>query len=679
MNPKSILIAGAVILSTVASAFAQAPYTWRPYSPNIHFDFRDVPGFQTAAPTRDTVPRGCNVHGSRSSGWWSFYWGSAVNPLLSNGQHGANNSRVVRNEIIDPMLERMNDEFAYFRDVMGWPACRRNRQGFRSVIHLYGSGLGCVGGGRDSMAQGGWQSGDGFSPVVLLSWRPVLAFHPASYSAAGFNDRAGQTGGVVHEGIHVLLASMTDPSGNPVERNVPGWFHEGGNTWLQKQADAQRNNRFGTWAMLDGTQFIAPFMPIECYSGWLQDGSFGGPNAEGVNLWRDAQGNVTTTRTNQQVCTWRTWLGGTQYGNGFPSFMGEWLGLGSIPWIWVNSTNRNDRVLGTIAKGLGEEQTRRLIYEYRAKQAVLDLRRWTEGARAHIVSYFGRNLGPEGNTNGGNWFPNLPAWWSTPYAITTASTSGGVTTLTPDPLTLPGWSGANQIPLLIPPGVNEVVVDFMPDTANMVLQLAYRDSGGRAVYSAPLTNVRAGQTGTVRLRLDTAPSMGPSSGTGSVTGNARRVVIAVISNTDYLYRNDQTRFAKYKYRIAVRDGVTPANVRTAWFNTPNMQISSEYQPEQTSAVKTAGQMAVQNAAFNVAASKPGCIRVSYSVAAPSNITFDIYNTTGARVKSVPAGYKRAGEYNEELDLRRMGLSSGKYIVRLRGAPGGMAKSVAFIK
>jgi len=571
------------------------------------------------------------------------------------------------------MLARMNDEFAYFRDVMGWPPDRRARRGLRSAIYLYGSGMTCVGGGRDSMAMGGWQSSDGSDPVVLLSWVPVLAFHAPSFNAVGnLGSAAGQTGGVVHEGIHAVLASMLDPSGRETGRNVPGWFHEGGNTWLQKQADAQRSGRFGTWAMLDGTQFIAPFMPIECYSGWLQDGSFGGPNAEGVNM-RNAQ--------NQQICTWRRWLGGTQYGNGFPSFMGEWLGLGSIPWIWVNSTNANDRVLGTIAKGLGEAQTRRLVYEYRAKQATLDLRRWTEGARAHIQSYFGQNLGPEGNTPGGNWVPNLAAWRATPYAITTPSAgTGGVTILTPDRLTLPGWSGSNQIPLTVPPALNRLTVDFMPDTANMVIQLAYRDVNGNAVYSAPMTTCRAGQTCQVSLDLTTRPRMGPGTG----TGNDRQVVIAVISNTDYLYRGDASRHAKYRYRIGIRDGVTPASVNTAWFNitNPAMRMSPEYQLDQTTdiALGNAGQKAaVQNATFNAAASRPGYIRVNYSVVNSSNVTFDIYNTAGAKVKTVPAGHRTSGVYNEELDLRKMGLSSGAYIVRLRGTPQTMGKSVAFVK
>jgi len=592
-----------------------------------------------------------------------FHWGPRAHGSLTT-----NNNRVVRNEIIDPMLERMNEEFAYFRDVMGWPPDSRARKGLRSAIYLFGSGMVCSDSQRDSTAQGGWQSSDGSDPMVLLSWRPVLAFHDASYRAAGFNDAASQRGGVVHEGIHSILASMLDGGGQATGRNVPGWFHEGGNTWLQKQADAQRNNRFGTWAMLDGTQFIAPFMPIECYSGWLQDGSFGGPNAEGVNR---------NNSSGQQICTWRRWLGGTQYGNGFPSFMGEWLGLGSIPWIWVNSTNREDRVLGTIAKGLGEEQTRRLIYEYRAKQATLDLRRWTEGARAHIVSYFGQNLGPEGNTAGGNWFPNLAPWRSTPYAITT--NNNGV--LTPDPLTLPGWSGANQIPLTVPPGLDRITVDFMPDTANMVLQLAYRDVNGRAVYSAPMTTCRAGQTCPVSLDLVTRPRMGP--GTGS--GNDRQVVIAVISNTDYRYRGESSRFAKYKYRIGIKDGVTTASVNTAWFNitSPAMVMSPEYQEAGTMDIAdnaTGRRPGVMATEFNVRMNKSGIMQVNYSVTDRAQVYFDVYNTAGVRVMSVPVGSKTAGAYTQEIDMRREGLASGSYVVRMRGAPkAAAAKSVSFVR
>ena len=68
--------------------------------------------------------------------------------------------------------------------------------------------------------------------------------------------------------------------------------------------DAQRNNNYSAMGYLSAGMAIAPFMPIECYSGWLQDGSFGGPCAEGA---------VNQSSGGQQICTWKNLLGGTQY------------------------------------------------------------------------------------------------------------------------------------------------------------------------------------------------------------------------------------------------------------------------------------------------------------------------------------------------------------------------------
>jgi hypothetical protein len=45
--------------------------------------------------------------GTKSLGWWTFKW-------------GANKNSLVTDAAITPMLERLNQEFAYFRDTMGW-------------------------------------------------------------------------------------------------------------------------------------------------------------------------------------------------------------------------------------------------------------------------------------------------------------------------------------------------------------------------------------------------------------------------------------------------------------------------------------------------------------------------------------------------------------------------------
>jgi hypothetical protein len=634
MKLKSRFAAAVIVTAFAAASVFGAdgdPYTWTRYDPNISYDFREQnKNFQM--PTRDLTgfPR---ESGRKSSGWWTFVW-------------GPNRKSDVTDAAIDNMLERMNEEFAYFRDSMGWQPDKMAQNGYRSTICLYGSNLyndasnGSA--AADSNALGGWQSSTRLQnqnwPIVLLSYYPVSCFDPASKH----NDKTFQTGGVVHEGIHAILASIND--GNSFRSAA--WFHEGGNTWLQQQADAQRTGRFGSWADLNGPAMAAPFMPIECYSGWLQDGSFGGPAAEGVNMYEGGK----------QICTWRKWLGGHQYGNTFPTFLGEWLGAGAIPWLWQNGTG-GKRVLETMAEGLGERQTRRLISEYRAKQATLDFGRWTESAKNSLYgTRFGQNYGPE-------WEPywiNSANWKATPYAKTT--NNGGV--LTPDSITLPGWTGANQIALTIPANMNMLAVDFMPDTANMTLQLCYRDIDGYAVYSE-IVEGTAGQTKTCYLRLDKRP--------------AQNVVMAVITSTDYLYRNDNTRKAKYKYKIGIKDGVTTANVDTKWYNLNNLKVTNGYGNQGSITKTVSGQnrnSPIAVSTLKVSAGRRGVLNVNLSIPSPANVSLDIYNIAGARVKSIPIGSRAAGRHTETIDTHGLNLSSGSYIVTLRGVPGAASPAMA---
>ena len=89
--------------------------------------------------------------------------------------------------------------------------------------------------------------------------------------------------------------------------------------------EAQKSGNFAGIGWLSAGAAIAPFMPIECYSGWLQDDTFGGPSAEGVNRFEGSQ----------QICTWRNLLGGTQYGECFPHAMEVILGPKSVAWFGV--------------------------------------------------------------------------------------------------------------------------------------------------------------------------------------------------------------------------------------------------------------------------------------------------------------------------------------------------------
>jgi hypothetical protein len=506
----TLTLAGACLLVTVpASAQTNKgskvtigdAYEWPAYSPTLNYNFRsEFPTLETPMRDLNDCPQ---VVGSQSSGWWTFRWGPRANPLVTAAA-------------ITPMLERMNTDFAYFRDTMGWPPDKRAKRGYRSAIYLFGSGL-CTDNASNTEL-GGWQSAIYYQgenwPMVLASYYPVYSFDPA----CKYNDREFQMGAMVHEGIHSILADL------PGCKNS-AWFHEGGNTWLQQEAESKRSGDYSSMGFLNACPYIAPFMPIECYSGWLQDDTFGGPSAEGVNRYSGSQ----------QLCTWRNLLGGNQYGNTFPVFLAQTLGTGSIAWIWRYCPTR---VLKGISDSLGDSQTRRLISEYRAKQALLDMKEWTGAIKKLIDGNFKVTIKAE-------WQPswlNPDAWIATPYAKTTDNGTG---LLTPEFRTTPGWSGGNQIPLFI--AGDTVTVNFQPLGPNMTCQLCYRTKDGTTVYSQPVTG------GDCTLRLDKKP--------------ANSVVFAVVSNTNYEYKGESTRKAHYDYRLQlVKGAIRAANIYVKWYD-----------------------------------------------------------------------------------------------------------------
>ncbi|WP_295121203.1 T9SS type A sorting domain-containing protein [uncultured Chitinophaga sp.] len=495
-----------------------APYTWPAYSPNISYNFKtEFPSLPTPTNVLNDCPQ---VVGTQSSNWWTFRWGPTKNSLVTTAA-------------ITPMLARLNTDFAYFRDTMGWPPDLRAKNGYRSAVYLYGSGL-CTDNASNT-ALGGWQSAIYYNnvnwPMVLASYYPVYSFDPA----CTFSDKVAQQGAMTHEGIHSVLADL------PGVKQA-AWFHEGGNVWLQQTADARRTGNYSSMGFLNGTDLIAPFMPIECYTGWLQDGSFGGPSAEGVNMFVGGQ----------QICTWRTYLGGHQYSSTFPTVLALILGDGSIPWIWRNAAGR---VLEGVASGIGAAQTRRMITQYRAKMALVDVGPWKNACLAQLDAHFGQSIGAEWQPS---WMNPAP-WIATPYAKTTNSNG----TLTPDTTTLPGWSGSNQIPLNVTGSV--VTVNFQPIGANMTCQLVYRTTTGVPVYSTPVSS------GNCTLNLTAAPANG--------------VVIAVITNTDYIYNGEATRKAKFDYRLQLVTGATSAaSVNTKWYNSATLAARTASAPENTASV-----------------------------------------------------------------------------------------------
>lgn len=489
---------------TITPTAVGSAYTWPSYSPDLNYDFRnDYPTLSAPTNVLDDCPE---VVGTVASNWWCFRYGPDKNSLVTAAAW-------------NPLLARMNQDFAYFRDVMGWPPDKRAKRGYYSSIYLFGSGL-CTDNASNTDL-GGWQGSIHYQnedwPMVLISYYPVYSFDPA----CTYGDRLNQQGGCVHEGIHSVLADMPGCK-------QAGWFQEGGNTWLQTTATAIQTTNYSGMGFLSAGAMVAPFMPIECYSGWLQDDSFGGPSAEGVNIYSNSV----------QLCTWRNLLGGNQYGETFPHFMGEFVSQGSIAWIWQNCTSRVLHGLATADGGLGEVQTRRLIKEFRARQVMCDFGRWSAAYKLLLNNNWGANIHAEYSPV---WI-NCSNWTASCYVVTTNNSN----VLTPERRTLPGWSGANQIPLKVNPNGGLVSVNFQPMGANMSCQLVYRATDNSVVYSIPVAS------NTCSLTLSKP-----------VKNN---VVVAVICNTDYLYLGEYSRTNKYDYRLTFGTGVTnTASINTKWY------------------------------------------------------------------------------------------------------------------
>lgn len=464
--------------SSSAPSLACAAHTWPKYEPDLNYDFRT--DFGQVDTSKFKVYNACpasQVAGVKTKGRFAFYWGKNRNPAITDAD-------------IDRVLTNLNEDADYIHNTMGWPVDKLQAEGYFASVYLYGSGL-CTDSAPNT-ERGGWQSSINGYPIVLLSYYPVVT--------------ASERGGITHEFIHTIMATRG---------NKAAWFNEGGNTWLQMNLEASRTGNYGV-GFLDAAPFLAPHMPIENYSGWLQDGSFGGPNAEGVD--RRVNG--------QQISTWRDYLGGNQYNSVFSHFLSEHVSKGANAWIWAKGSN--NLILRSLAGGLGEQQTQNLIMEYRARQSMIDFGPWNNAFKVPINDNWGRTIGAEEIPGGILQEP-------TPHRLTFyAATSQQGDTLVPSTDTLPGWSGANQIPLKVTG--NKVRVNFQPIGRNMRVQLAYRAADGTAVYSKPVEN------GEACLTLTKAPKNG--------------VVVAVVSNVDYLYNGDETRTAKYDYRLQLVEGVT---------------------------------------------------------------------------------------------------------------------------
>ena len=503
-------------------------YEWPAYSSQLNYNYRNDYPNGVEAPTKLLTEKG--QVGYKTYGWWAFVWGDKRN-------------KYVTDEAIDNLLRHMDTEFAYFRNVLGWLPDKRARNGYYSTICLFGSGLED---GASNTDRGGWQSAtwhNGSSwPMVLLSYYPVACFDPDftydEYYKSAVNDAAAQQGACVHEGIHAVFADLEGC------KNA-AWFHESGNTSMQADAELSKTPNVIPESMgfLSAGAMVAPFIPIECYSGWLLDGSFGGPSAQGVNKYNGSQ----------QICTWRNLLGGHQYGELFPHFLTVTFGDGALPWVWRYC---KDRVLSGIADSIGEVETRRLVREYRVKQAMIDFGKWSNASRALLDNNWLLSVKQE-------WSPydqSVQEWKATPYAnMYKCNETDSLGWWKPEYRTTPGWSGANQIPIHVSGEKGDIVrIYFEPLGDNMECQLAYRSKRGKVYYSQPVQGA-----GEVTIELTDVP--------------ANNVIIAVVCNTDYIYKGEATRKAHYDYRLKMMDNAyQPASSNYKWYNYRGLIVDKNF-------------------------------------------------------------------------------------------------------
>lgn len=497
-------------------------YDWPANTPTVSYNFKDdYPDFEAPQKVHKFYQKNGKPANVYAGEWWSVHWGDDLNPMV--GMDSATVYQTAKN-----MVDYFENEFAFIRDIMGWPPDLNARNGYKSYIYIFGSGLSYD--SSDSLEMGGyqgWYDVDGFGcPCVTCSFLPFSRFRSDADAIWGYGDSEWQRSAMIHEGIHAILATMKGVKGS-------AWFHEAGNTWLQGKMAQIRGEMSGAeedpnaqagW--LDGGPFLAPFMPIECYSGWLQDGSFGGPGAEGVNRYDE----------NGQICTWRRYLGGTQYGNSFPYVLSSFCGNGVVPWIWNNC---DGRVLEGIGNYVGDEAMRKVILQYRSRMAIYDFsgaKPYRNTMNANFLSVIGPEYEP--------YWIKCADWAMTPYANPVLNDGHGW--LAPDTLTNPGWSGANFIPIHVDMTQERAEVEFRPEDTNMMAQLCYMTKDGRSFYSQPV------HCGTMSIDLSEKPANG--------------VIICVVANTDYIYTGEEQRCHHWDYRIRLKDGCRGVASNTKrWF------------------------------------------------------------------------------------------------------------------
>ena len=490
-------------------------WDWTGEVPQLTYDFHEEYGtIQPPTKVHNIKKKNGQPANQYVGKWWSVFWGDDLNSEVG-GQEKAM-------EAAKNMVEKFDADFEYIYENIGWPPNLSARNGYRSMIYIFGSGL--ANDNTSKNEKGGYQSATsadgGYYACVWASYYPFSRFR--SDADKKWSDGNYQREAMVHEGIHTLFADLDACRGS-------SWFHEGGNVWLQQELHVRRDNSYETTpGYLGAGNVLCPFMPIECYSGWLQDGSFGGPAAQGVNMYNSS---------GQQVCTWRNLIGGVQYSDVFPVVFSSVCGPKSVAWIWRNTKNR---VLETIGSAIGDKAMRNFITQYRARLALYDLGGWDKGYRQLADNHFKVTVKEEWSPY---WIKCKP-FQLTPYQSVTRNSEDGW--MAPDTLTNPGWSGSNIIPIHIKSDADFVEVEFRPEDTSERALLCYRTKEGECYYSQPVT--------CGKMRLDTSKRP------------ANNVVFCVVTNTDYKFEGDKQRKHHWDYRIRFgENALAVADTYQKWY------------------------------------------------------------------------------------------------------------------
>lgn len=151
--------------------------TWPEYNNVINYDFSENNEEYTtpsknlpyAKYFKETKKKDLSME--YTYGGWSYFAGPNAN------------SKVKTDTVaVQMMLEQLETDAKYLREVMGWPPTELEKKGYRNAVFLYGSGM--TTDNAKNTETGGWQGwvnvyGAEY-PILLLSYYPIDCFSPDS-------------------------------------------------------------------------------------------------------------------------------------------------------------------------------------------------------------------------------------------------------------------------------------------------------------------------------------------------------------------------------------------------------------------------------------------------------------------------------------------------------------------